>query len=1157
MSRNPWWLSFTLDSTTTTTATATTTTTATNMSADPKDSRVEKNTTETIKSQNTNRAPNRGFEENNKSPNQPEKVEEKTNNTTKSLPIPINETASDTSETPSIASTLVEQEISASPAIPIPTQQSTNVRTHDDTKRFSTSIRNWWYYNPTNATTTGNSSVTTTSNNVKTQTSNSLPVIDTNGHKNPDLPQTTAINSAPTTATAISDIFDKKPSNEQNQPINNSKKINNLTLNTDDQQKLPTHSDSPQLPSIETNLTSSSTVKTIVVAESTKNPDVKLSSSSSSRNSWWKFGTVSVATHSVKGINQSLGSTEIYSANELYTKAVTEVITMEPENMSLTHQKRTGASDTIDGKENIKGQSMIPIDEPGSSNNISVERDFLSDSTDGAQHKINSSSSSIRSVKKRKSSEIKRWSLFGPWSASNPNLLEPTTEEPENNNNASSSSTSFITTSDPSQSESISSALVPNPSQTLSTTPSRSSSITSKNDVPQLENFETDSLSSSSPHIKKNEPNPLVEALPKSRNTWLYFFSNVSKPQSHLAHVDKKLITDCIEQNQQQQQQQAPEMSEIGKQPIIIDVIKPPLVDGPSNALENKPDNLPLSSAKTPIKPGASLNKVLPTFEELSIFRSNKRPTSIVQQTLHVINSYFFPPDKAPESGLPKLLDELTRSSIDVKRIAIIGVHGWYPKKFVRAMSEIGKQPIIIDVIKPPLVDGPSNALENKPDNLPLSSAKTPIKPGASLNKVLPTFEELSIFRSNKRPTSIVQQTLHVINSYFFPPDKAPESGLPKLLDELTRSSIDVKRIAIIGVHGWYPKKFVRAVVGPPSGTSTKFCDMMSKAVAGYLAQYGINLPSDAITEIPLEGEGKINDRVNLSFRNLMANPTWYKALTSADVIFVATHSQGTPVSTMLLARLIQMNHINPRRQRISLLAMAGISHGPFPYLSFVKYFEPDAARELFEFGNSDSYLGTKYRDALKTLTDSGAKVVYVASMDDQVVPLYSGVFTGANHPSILRAVYIDSPIYRENDFLSNLIVFAVRLRNAGIQDHDLLVYLSEVITGPLTGEGHSTLYEESNVYNLAVRYLFESSPAGGKLLQKQFQAKKSYNPYYLPWAMRGILDDKSVEGSEYFGRELNKLRKQYEEWEPTSKAMKDVKFRLEPLRDAIGRAKL
>jgi hypothetical protein len=72
----------------------------------------------------------------------------------------------------------------------------------------------------------------------------------------------------------------------------------------------------------------------------------------------------------------------------------------------------------------------------------------------------------------------------------------------------------------------------------------------------------------------------------------------------------------------------------------------------------------------------------------------------------------------------------------------------------------------------------------------------------------------------------------------------------------------------------------------------------------------------------------------------------------------------------------------------------------------------------------------------------------------------------GFSHPSLLRAIYIDGVDYT-GDFLISLITFALRLRNHGIHDHGLIVYLSEAIAGSLYSgtQGHSTIYEELQVY--------------------------------------------------------------------------------------------
>lgn len=70
---------------------------------------------------------------------------------------------------------------------------------------------------------------------------------------------------------------------------------------------------------------------------------------------------------------------------------------------------------------------------------------------------------------------------------------------------------------------------------------------------------------------------------------------------------------------------------------------------------------------------------------------------------------------------------------------------------------------------------------------------------------------------------------------------------------------------------------------------------------------------------------------------------------------------------------------------------------------------------------------------------------------------------TSVSHPSIVRAVYIDGCSYQD-DFLTNLI-FSLRLRNSGVEGHGVLVYLGEAVAGSIYGEGHSTIYEEHEVY--------------------------------------------------------------------------------------------
>jgi hypothetical protein len=168
----------------------------------------------------------------------------------------------------------------------------------------------------------------------------------------------------------------------------------------------------------------------------------------------------------------------------------------------------------------------------------------------------------------------------------------------------------------------------------------------------------------------------------------------------------------------------------------------------------------------------------------------------------------------------------------------------------------------------------------------------------------------------------------------------------------------------------------------------------METAIRKFLyKEHGIKLPADAITLIPLVGEGKVSVRVERLYTMLFSpeRQAWRQALNKADTIFVSTHSQGTPVSTMLLARLLREGYIDTSKQRVCMLAMAGITHGPFPYLRdnlVVRYVEADAARELFRFINADSEVSVQYRKDMRRLLKSNVRVVCVGSMTDQVVPV-------------------------------------------------------------------------------------------------------------------------------------------------------------------------
>ncbi|KAJ1912863.1 hypothetical protein IWQ60_009467 [Tieghemiomyces parasiticus] len=330
----------------------------------------------------------------------------------------------------------------------------------------------------------------------------------------------------------------------------------------------------------------------------------------------------------------------------------------------------------------------------------------------------------------------------------------------------------------------------------------------------------------------------------------------------------------------------------------------------------------------------------------------------------------------------------------------------------------------------------------------------------------------------------------------------------------------------------------------------------------------------------------------------------WLPALYQADTVLVATHSQGTPVSARLLERLVVQGLVDPRRQRVGMLAMAGITHGPFAYHRdnlVVRYIEAEAARELFTMADPTSPAGHAYRAAMEHILNAGVKVVAVGSLVDQVVPLYSAVMHGLSHMHVYRAVYIDGAHFT-GDFLTDLVAFALKLRNYGLSDHDLTVHISETLAGSLYSgtPGHSTIYNDTQVYATAVRWVAESipshrltDPAAATSLGffqkwatfrgrqatgtadappagndgaaedevssgsppasfRDVELETRTNPYYLPWIMRSLLADPLIRQHPVLGPDLLRLRERFAEWQPTQRHLKDLKFRLEPLRSSL-----
>jgi hypothetical protein len=250
----------------------------------------------------------------------------------------------------------------------------------------------------------------------------------------------------------------------------------------------------------------------------------------------------------------------------------------------------------------------------------------------------------------------------------------------------------------------------------------------------------------------------------------------------------------------------------------------------------------------------------------------------------------------------------------------------------------------------------------------------------------------------------------------------------------------------------------------------------MCAALDRYIQDFGLD-PPESVTVMPLEGDGTVASRVEKLFQDLVGRADVHE-LREADAILIGTHSQGCPVSTHLLARLLTEGYIRSTETTIAMLGLCGVHQGPLTYINksavlgpVIQYFDGNAAAtELFEFQDTESKTAREYIAALATILDHNVKVVLVASLNDQVVPVYSSTFAAAHHPNILRLLHIDGWAYDQADsiFVTHLIRFCLQLRNAGVDDGGLIAHLSESVAHGLTGVGHSTAYAEDASYACA-----------------------------------------------------------------------------------------
>jgi triacylglycerol esterase/lipase EstA (alpha/beta hydrolase family) len=126
-----------------------------------------------------------------------------------------------------------------------------------------------------------------------------------------------------------------------------------------------------------------------------------------------------------------------------------------------------------------------------------------------------------------------------------------------------------------------------------------------------------------------------------------------------------------------------------------------------------------------------------------------------------------------------------------------------------------------------------------------------------------------------------------------------------------------------VGTHGWFPNKLLNKIVGEPRGTSQLLIEKTLNSLQAYQKQH--NMESD-IKYIALQGQGKVQERVDSYYSTIVKDKEYMKILQQSDQIICASHSQGFIVSTLLLKKLLQNKIIN-NTTRIGSLLLAGINH--------------------------------------------------------------------------------------------------------------------------------------------------------------------------------------------------------------------------------------
>jgi len=319
-----------------------------------------------------------------------------------------------------------------------------------------------------------------------------------------------------------------------------------------------------------------------------------------------------------------------------------------------------------------------------------------------------------------------------------------------------------------------------------------------------------------------------------------------------------------------------------------------------------------------------------------------------------------------------------------IRRVAILGTHGWKP--FIGITSDSSGLPIATQLCDMAL-GGLRISLLN---SLLLDASEAARKAYEARRRfALPNEAPDELLAQIDRQCASADELLSLVPT--------PESILQVL-------GIEVRLIPIAG-YGRVRPRVQNALEMLLRRPSEDDATSAAKAATSTIGSDGSASERVNNTAKSLKGQPPSESDIERNFASPKISHA--DALTRADLVLANAHSQGCVVMSHILTALIEKKILSPQAQRICLTAMAGIHHGPFQDLPTDLL---STTKELFLYGKLDRAQFQHHLRYVAQLLSQGVRVLAVGAWADAVVPLYSSTLQCFGpHPNLLRALIVEA----------------------------------------------------------------------------------------------------------------------------------------------------